>query len=215
MGADDCRLPAIVVPTPMLHLTRLSRAHSRAGEFVELRKQLLPFLGMFTCDTGGVLNRVLHFYQARKALTARSTTQASPCTWVDLLLFSSHQPASLVLRSMKISTTATAAVQQRLAAPSGSSSTWHTAGSAWNDRRAGGACGCCWLHVGCSTYVFLLLVVWFRRAQFSSPLPRCWRLRARTRWPISWRHRAPPARRSRFMSCVVSSFNLATMACRF
>eukprot|EP01023_Acetabularia_acetabulum_P049444 TRINITY_DN5279_c0_g1_i8.p2 TRINITY_DN5279_c0_g1~~TRINITY_DN5279_c0_g1_i8.p2 ORF type:complete len:103 (+),score=3.81 TRINITY_DN5279_c0_g1_i8:78-386(+) len=30
--------------------------------YAYLRKQLLPFLGMFTCETGGVLNRVIHFY---------------------------------------------------------------------------------------------------------------------------------------------------------
>lgn len=29
---------------------------------VELRKSLLPFLGMFVCDTGGPLNKVTHFY---------------------------------------------------------------------------------------------------------------------------------------------------------
>lgn len=33
------------------------------GEYIELRKQLLPLLGFFSCDTGGVLNRVLHLYQ--------------------------------------------------------------------------------------------------------------------------------------------------------
>lgn len=32
------------------------------GEKKELRTSLLPFLGMFTCDTGGVLNRVVHLY---------------------------------------------------------------------------------------------------------------------------------------------------------
>ena len=31
-------------------------------EKLELRRRLLPFLGMFTCDTGGVLNRVVHLY---------------------------------------------------------------------------------------------------------------------------------------------------------
>lgn len=32
------------------------------NETVELRKRLLPFLGMFTCDTGGLLSRVVHLY---------------------------------------------------------------------------------------------------------------------------------------------------------
>lgn len=32
------------------------------NEKLELRKSLLPFLGMFTCDTGGLLSRVVHFY---------------------------------------------------------------------------------------------------------------------------------------------------------
>ncbi|KAL4857838.1 Protein NipSnap 3A [Chlorella vulgaris] len=32
---------------------------------VELRKSLLPFLGMFTCDTGGALNRAVHLYHYR------------------------------------------------------------------------------------------------------------------------------------------------------
>eukprot|EP00887_Chlorella_sp_A99_P002796 scaffold6.g2796.t1 len=32
-------------------------------KFIGLRKELLPFLGMWMCDTGGVLNRVLHLYQ--------------------------------------------------------------------------------------------------------------------------------------------------------
>eukprot|EP01025_Chloroclados_australasicus_P034482 TRINITY_DN3521_c0_g1_i3.p1 TRINITY_DN3521_c0_g1~~TRINITY_DN3521_c0_g1_i3.p1 ORF type:complete len:259 (-),score=21.41 TRINITY_DN3521_c0_g1_i3:323-1099(-) len=30
--------------------------------YSDLRKQALPFLGMFTCETGGILNRVIHFY---------------------------------------------------------------------------------------------------------------------------------------------------------
>ncbi|GAB4816440.1 hypothetical protein N2152v2_003486 [Parachlorella kessleri] len=34
-------------------------------EKLELRTSLLPFLGMFTCDTGGVLNRVVHLYHYR------------------------------------------------------------------------------------------------------------------------------------------------------
>ncbi|KAF6240403.1 hypothetical protein COO60DRAFT_1709046 [Scenedesmus sp. NREL 46B-D3] len=33
-----------------------------AAEHAMLRSQLLPFLGMFTCDTGGDLNTVTHFY---------------------------------------------------------------------------------------------------------------------------------------------------------
>lgn len=32
------------------------------GDYKDLRSKLLPFLGMFTCDTGGTLNRVIHFY---------------------------------------------------------------------------------------------------------------------------------------------------------
>jgi len=52
-----------------------------ASETAELRAQLLPFLGMFTCDVGGDLNTVTHFYyykdlEEREAIRAASKKNA-------------------------------------------------------------------------------------------------------------------------------------------
>jgi len=52
-----------------------------ASETAELRAQLLPFLGMFTCDVGGDLNTVTHLYyykdlEEREAIRAASKKNA-------------------------------------------------------------------------------------------------------------------------------------------
>ena len=55
------------------------------AEAVELRKSLLPFLGMFMCDTGGTLNRVVHFYHYRdfSDRDAHRAAAAASSPWQD------------------------------------------------------------------------------------------------------------------------------------
>ncbi len=56
--AAPCTPPSHSMPAP----TNCQEFMRLTNEKLELRKSLLPFLGMFTCDTGGLLSRVVHFY---------------------------------------------------------------------------------------------------------------------------------------------------------
>ncbi|WIA12449.1 hypothetical protein OEZ85_012484 [Tetradesmus obliquus] len=59
-----------------------------AAENAALRSKLLPFLGMFTCDTGGDLNEVTHFYhykdlEQREAVRAAAAKDAQWQAFID------------------------------------------------------------------------------------------------------------------------------------
>ncbi|KAF8071348.1 NIPSNAP3A [Scenedesmus sp. PABB004] len=59
-----------------LHPAGFKAFMALAAEAAELRGRLLPFLGMFTCDTGGDLNTVTHLYHY-KDLAQREAVRAA------------------------------------------------------------------------------------------------------------------------------------------
>ncbi|GBF99804.1 hypothetical protein Rsub_12557 [Raphidocelis subcapitata] len=59
-----------------LHPAGMKAYLKLTAEHAELRRSLLPFLGMFTCDTGGELNVVTHLY-AYESMAAREAARAA------------------------------------------------------------------------------------------------------------------------------------------
>lgn len=66
-----------------LHPAGMGEFLKLAADTAQLRAKLLPFLGMFTCDTGSNLNRVTHlyYYKDLEDREARRAAAAKDASW--------------------------------------------------------------------------------------------------------------------------------------